>query len=70
MELLASVLGEEPGERDAAALSTTLVARLDGEQGAALADRAWPALLEIVRGKLAVAKPGYDAFDFADELEA
>ena len=31
--------------------------------------RAWKALLEIVRGKLAIAKPGYGDFDFADELK-
>ena len=31
--------------------------------------RAWHALVEIVRGKLAIAKPGHDAYDFAPELD-
>lgn len=29
--------------------------------------RAWATLVEIVRGKLAVTKPGHDAYDFAAE---
>lgn len=68
-ELLAGVLGEAAGARDSLALSRTLVERLDTGGDAALARRAWPALVEIVRGKLAVAKPGHDAFDFSAELE-
>ncbi len=68
-ELLASVLGETPGSRDVLALSRTLVERLDAGADAALAQRAWPALVEIVRGKLAIAKPGHDAWDFTAELE-
>ena len=68
-ELLAGVLGEPPGGRDALALSQTLVHRLDTGDDAALERRAWPALVEIVRGKLAIAKPGHDAWDFTAELE-
>jgi hypothetical protein len=29
--------------------------------------RAWASLVEVVRGKLAVTKPGHDAYDFAAE---
>lgn len=29
--------------------------------------RAWACLMAIVRGKLAVTKPGHDSYDFADE---
>jgi hypothetical protein len=69
VELLAAVLGEEPGGRDALALSRALVARLDGGvRDPALERRAWRALVEIVRGKLAIAKPGHDAWDFGAEL--
>jgi hypothetical protein len=59
----------EPGARLAAlALSRRLVERLAaGDE--ALERRAWAALVEIVRGKLAVAKPGHDAFDFSAELD-
>jgi hypothetical protein len=67
--LLAGALGEAPAGRDAAALSRALVARLEGGGDAALEKRAWAALVEIVRGKLAIAKPGHDAFDFTAELD-
>jgi len=67
--LLAEALGEEPAGRDALALSRALVARLDAGRDAALEGRAWRALVEIVRGKLAIAKPGHDAFDFTAELD-
>jgi hypothetical protein len=70
VELLAHVLGEEAGGRDARALSGVLVDRLNAGADAELERRAWPALVEIVRGKLAIAKPGHDDFDFADELDA
>lgn len=69
VERLASVLGEAAGGRDALALSRALVARLDAGHDAALERRAFRALAEIVRGKLAIAKPGHDAFDFAAELD-
>jgi hypothetical protein len=67
IELLASVLGEPPRGRDARALNAALVARLGAGHDAALEKRAFPALLEIVRGKLAIAKPGHDDYDFAGE---
>jgi hypothetical protein len=66
--LLAGALGEEPAGRDALALSRALVARLDAGGDPALERRAWRALVEIVRGKLAIAKPGHDAWDFDAEL--
>ena len=69
VERLASALGEAAGGRDALALSRALVARLDAGHDAALERRAFRALAEIVRGKLAIAKPGHDAFDFAAELD-
>ena len=46
-----------------------LVDRLDGRD-TELERRAFPALLEIVRGKLAIVKPGHDDYDFAGELDA
>jgi hypothetical protein len=69
VELLAAALGEAPGGRDALALSHALVARLDAGHDAALEGRAFRALVEIVRGKLAIAKPGHDAWDFGAELD-
>jgi hypothetical protein len=68
-ELLAQALGEAPAGRDALALSHALVAKLDAGADAALAARSWRALVEIVRGKLAIAKPGHDAWDFHAELD-
>jgi hypothetical protein len=68
-QLLAGVLGEPPDGRDALALSETLAQRLDAGADAALERRAWAALVEIVRGKLAIAKPGHAAWDFTAELE-
>ena len=65
--LLASVLGETANGRDARALSAALVARLEASHDAALEQRVVPALLEIVRGKLAIAKPGHDDYDFSGE---
>jgi hypothetical protein len=67
--LLAEALGEAPAGRDALALSRDLVAHLDAGGDGALEKRAWHALVEIVRGKLAIAKPGHDAWDFSAELE-
>ena len=68
-ELLQEVLGDRIDGRDAAALTAALAEHLERERDPALERRAWRALLEIVRGKLSIAKPGYDAFDFAAELE-
>jgi hypothetical protein len=67
IELLASALAEAPGGRDALTLSRALVARLDAGHDPVLERRAFRALVEIVRGKLAIAKPGHDAWDFAAE---
>jgi hypothetical protein len=67
VELLAGALSEPAAGRDALALSAALAARLDAGPDPALERRAFPALLEIVRGKLAVAKPGHDDYDFAGE---
>jgi Domain of unknown function (DUF6285) len=69
VELLASALAEPAAGRDALSLSRTLALRLDAGGDAALERRAWAALVEIVRGKLAIAKPGHDSFDFSAELE-
>lgn len=67
LEQLAALLGES-ASRGPLALTTALDARLapgDPE----LERRAWPVLVDIVRGKLGVAKPGHDAWDFRSELE-
>ena len=68
--LLAAVLGVDPAEHDAEALNRRLAERLAGEPDLELEQRAWPALLEIIRGKLAIDKPGHDAYDFSAELES
>lgn len=69
VELLAGALASPAGGRDALALSRALAERLDAGGDDALERRAFAALVEIVRGKLAIAKPGHDAFDFSAELE-
>lgn len=69
VEGLARALGEPAAGRDALALSLALVARLDAGGDAALEQRAWRALVEVVRSKLAIAKPGHDAWDFTAELD-
>jgi len=66
-ELLAGALGEAAAGRDTLALSGALAARLDAGHDPPLERRAFRALVEIVRGKLAVAKPGHDAWDFSAE---
>ena len=68
VELLAGALGAETGDCDARALNHDLSERLLRGDEALEAD-AWSALLEIVRGKLSVAKPGYDEYDYAGEVE-
>ena len=68
-ELLADVLGVDANGADTRTLSAGLAERLRTSTDEDLEQRAWPALLEIVRGKLAVNKPGYDTFDFGDEVE-
>lgn len=67
-ELLSALLGEPP-DTDNLTLNQMLVDRLNAEHDPALERGAWPALVEIVRGKLAIAKPGHDAYDFAAEAE-
>jgi hypothetical protein len=69
VELLAAALAEPPAGRDALALSRALVERIDAGGDRALERRAYRALVEIVRGKLAIAKPGHDAYDFSAELD-
>lgn len=69
IELLAGVLGVEARAGDPLSLSNELVSRLRADD-AELEARAWPALVEIVRGKLAIVKPGHDAYDFRDELDS
>ena len=69
IELLAGVLGVEARGGDPLSLSNELVSRLRADD-AELEARAWQALLEIVRGKLAIVKPGHDAYDFRDELDS
>lgn len=70
VELLSGVLGVDPAGRDARSLAGELVERLGKGHDPELERRAWRALVEIVRGKLAVAKPGHDAYDFREELES
>ncbi|MDX1385279.1 MAG: DUF6285 domain-containing protein [Thermoanaerobaculia bacterium] len=68
VELLAALLGEDR-ELGAEELNRRLCDRLlAGDES--LERRAWPALAEIVRGKLSIAKPGYDDYDYAGEQES
>ena len=67
--LLSEVLGEDAAGRNAKALSQALVDRLNAAPNPEFERRAWAALVEIVRGKLAITKPGHDAYDFTAELE-
>ncbi len=61
---------------DAASLAAAQddVERLHARVAAAIAageighDSAWPPLMEITRAKLAIIRPGYDAFDAREEL--
>ena len=63
VELLSLLTGKDG---TASELSADLCRQL--EQGDfELEQRAWPALLEVVRGKLAVSKPGHDSYDFGAE---
>jgi hypothetical protein len=81
---LAEVLGLHASEHSLDALTRELATRLrsgtavDGERDEGsdgktdkesdLEQRAWSALVEIVRGKLAVNKPGHDSYDFSAEI--
>ncbi len=68
--LLAEVLGSDAGDRSLDDLNRELATRLrrgKEREDFELEQRAWPVLLEIVRDKLAVNKPGHDSYDFASE---
>jgi hypothetical protein len=67
IQLLAAVLDDESVGRDTAALNAALAQRLRESDDAELEALAWPALVEVVRGKLSIAKPGHDAYDFSSE---
>ena len=63
-EALASLVGHEGRSDD---LWRELAERLAGGEAPAPESEVHAVLLRIVRNKLAVAKPGYDAYDFAGE---
>jgi hypothetical protein len=63
-ELLRDLLGISDGV-DPLELNRRLAAAIDA--GEVSHEAAWPALMEIARGKLAIARPGYDAYDSANE---
>jgi hypothetical protein len=70
-ELLSGVLGVEPSRSDSLAddvleLNRRVVDAIDA--GRIDHARAWPALMEIARAKLAIIRPGYDAWDSSVEL--
>jgi len=67
--LLAELLEAESEGRDAASLSEELATRLRDVSDPEFEALALPVLLEIVRGKLAVAKPGHTDYDFSAESE-
>lgn len=67
-ELLRAVLHPAAEGANTLELNNELVEALKRGEDPALERRAWRALLEIVRGKLAIAKPGHDAYDFQGEL--
>ena len=71
IRLLAQVLGVESEGRDSASLSDELAQRLRlaPDPDPELEARAWSALVEIVRAKLAIAKPGHCDYDFSAETE-
>ena len=50
-----------------AELNGALAERLRANDDTELARRAWPVLVAVTRDKLAVDKPGHDAYDFAGE---
>jgi hypothetical protein len=64
VELLSGLLGETG---DARTLNERLTQRLRGDVDEGFEAATWRALVEIVQGKLAVAKPGHDSYDFAPE---
>jgi hypothetical protein len=67
---LAALLHESAEGKDAVSLSDALATQLREASDPDFEARAWPVLLEIVRGKLAIAKPGHTDYDFGAESEA
>ncbi|HVV36560.1 MAG TPA: DUF6285 domain-containing protein [Acidimicrobiales bacterium] len=66
--LIGDLLG---ADGSVAELNAELAARLRANDDAEFARAAWPVLLAVTLDKLAVNKPGHDAYDFAGEqLEA
>lgn len=65
--LLRELLPEAPAAETVEALHERLVDAIR-TRDRAFVSRAWETLVVITRGKLAVAKPGYDDFDYADEV--
>ena len=66
-ELLAGLLAEPIDGRSAAELNAAVAERLIGDPDADFERSAWRAIVEIVRGKLAIVKPAHDSYDFAGE---
>ncbi len=69
-ELLSGLLGREP--RPAAPveqLNRMLVDRLRAGADEELEAAAWSVLVDVAKDKVAIAKPGYDSFDFRSEVE-
>jgi hypothetical protein len=64
-ELLAALLDTGPAE--VGELTRRLDERLRTGDDLEFERRAWRILVEVVRGKLAVTKPGHDSYDFAGE---
>ncbi len=62
--LLGDLVGSTGG---VAELNRAVADRLRADDDAAFARDAWAALIEITRDKLAIVKPGHDAYDFAGE---
>ncbi len=82
---IAELLGSHAGDRSLDDLNRELATRLErgtaldssGSRSSAsetqdleLERAAWPVLIEIVRDKLAVNKPGHDAYEFAPETSS
>jgi hypothetical protein len=72
-DLLCGLLGHDAGDPAAVPLATQvtdlnrrLVAAIDA--GELDHDAAWAALMEITRAKIAIIRPGYDAWDARGEL--
>jgi hypothetical protein len=67
---LAELLGPPPGDADdLVAQNAELARRLRaGEGDRDFEGRCWEVLSAATRDKLAISKPGYDAYDMADEV--